>query len=847
MSEEQLMSVPCQFGENGNFLLERELGRGGMGGVYMGRDKMLDRPIAVKIMLREYGQDKTFVEKFKKEAQAAARLIHPNIAQIYSYGLADGMPYIAMELVAGGSLYRLMQNFGAKIDVARTLKICEQVAQALRCAADQGVVHGDVKPENILLDAGGNAKLVDFGLAAMQNDLSEIWGTPYYIAPEKVRKQPVDYRADMYSLGATLYHALTGVPPFDGPDAMAVVKARFEKTPKKPSELRPGLTPQIDELVMRMLAERPDDRYPTFEALLDAFHQVMTSGIAAKTVRVEPVRLTSTHSRRIVLKGRRPMTVRLTGQIAADGTPGAVADKTAASMQNIPRGDEEDEESGGNVVLKAVAVVVAVIVVIGLIAGGLAWYKAADKAAQERSLNEQLGKGASLARASIEKTREAAGKFSAEFGAFASEVVATCQKTTDELAALAKDKYPAGVLAQMRPPKTKELLEAEASTNAAPAARSAAGTAPVNRSKTAAAKPAAAPVQAPLPVPAEGEAPAFVKDAQDLWKRAYTAQAAIIRVQTGMRAVVVLCDQARDVNGHGEEALRQLEALNNEARDLYEQTKGNPAVEAVQKAKGYVNSRGPKLVEKVRRQMREAEMRAEREAKRKAAADAEAARRKAEEEARKAASADEVSRAKACFESLPERYFRSLDWKGAMRALEFVEKDPAKPFVTAEGFLQIKTEQKKVAMMESVQAIMQRNLENYMFGRGELRGWVCRKATDSYLDVAKGDQTRKLTWKKFYDEYPVNMSELINKFIRHGRKNGNPHLTQRTQTEALLGAALTLRIICVNEPTAATWGEQLAKEAVKGANNTYYFNLAKEFFPDIDFSEIAKEIEAEQI
>ena len=848
MSEEQLIAVPCQFGENGNFLIEREMGCGGMGGVYMGRDKMLDRPVAVKIMLREYGKDAAFVEKFKKEAQAAARLIHPNIAQIYSYGISDGMPYIAMELVAGGSLYQLMQHYGAKLDVARTLKICEQVAQALRCAADQGLVHGDIKPENILLDANGNAKLVDFGLAAMQHDSTEIWGTPYYIAPEKVRKQPIDYRADMYSLGGTLYHALTGVPPFDGADAAAVVKARFGAPPRKPSELRPELTPQIDELVMRMLAESPEDRYPTFEALLDAFHQVMTSGIAAKTAQLaSPRTVTSAHSRRIVLKGRRTMAIKRPGAAADADVEAPAAEGGDGNVPPFARTDgaaesDEEEESGGSIVWKAVGAVVGVLAVAGLIAGGLVWYKAADKAKQEREVVEQIRKGAELARASIGKTREAAAKFSDEFGSFAAGVVQTCQKTSDELAAAAKDRYPANVLALMRPPKSKELLEAESSTNVVASAQSSAASVATNGAKAA-----SVPAPAPSAPPAEGELPSFVKDMNDLWTRAYTAQAAIIRIQHGMRAAIAACDKAKTVEGDSEEALRKLEAINNEAKDLYDQTKGLPSVEAVQKAKGYVNSRGPKLVEKVKRQMYEAKMRAAREAKKKAAEAEEAAKQKAEEEARKAAAADEVGRAKACFEGLPERYFRSLDWKGALRALEFVEKDPVKPFTTAEGSLQIKTEQKKVAMMESVQTIMQRNLANYTFGRAELRGWVCRKATDSYLDIAKGDRTRKLTWKKFYDEYPVNMSELINKFIRHGRENGRPRLTQRTQTEALLGAALTLRIICVNEPTAAKWGEQLAKEAVKGANSTYYFNLAKEFFPDIDFSEVAKEIEAEQI
>ena len=127
---EPLIQTPGVFGENENFLLERELGTGGMGGVYMGRDKMLDRPVAVKVMLKEYGDDPEFVEKFKKEAQSVARLIHPNIAQIYSYNIYDGMPYIAMELVTGGSLFQIMQNTGANSDVPRVMKICEQVAQA---------------------------------------------------------------------------------------------------------------------------------------------------------------------------------------------------------------------------------------------------------------------------------------------------------------------------------------------------------------------------------------------------------------------------------------------------------------------------------------------------------------------------------------------------------------------------------------------------------------------------------------------------------------------------------------------------------------------------------------------
>ena len=125
-----LIKTPGVFGDNGNFLLEREIGSGGMGGVYMGRDKRLDRPVAVKVMLKELGADADFVERFKKEAQAAARLIHPNIVQVYSYGICEGMPYIAMELAAGGSLFSLMGVAPGKTDIQRVLKVCQQIGRA---------------------------------------------------------------------------------------------------------------------------------------------------------------------------------------------------------------------------------------------------------------------------------------------------------------------------------------------------------------------------------------------------------------------------------------------------------------------------------------------------------------------------------------------------------------------------------------------------------------------------------------------------------------------------------------------------------------------------------------------
>ncbi|MBO6167821.1 MAG: serine/threonine protein kinase, partial [Kiritimatiellae bacterium] len=479
MSEEQLIATPGVFGENGNFLLERELGRGGMGGVYMGRDKMLDRPVAVKVMLKEYGSDQEFVGKFKREAQAAARLIHPNIAQIYSYGFSDGMPYIAMELVAGGSLDALMKHYGAEIDVPRVMKICEQVAQALRCAADQGLVHGDVKPENILLDANGNAKLVDFGLAAMQKDTDEIWGTPYYIAPEKCRKQEVDYRADMYSLGGTLYHALTGVAPFEGDDANEVVRKRFMGPPRKPSEVRPGLSPQIDKLVMTMLAQEPKDRYPSFEALLEEFKKVMTTGLSSTSPidgEAVPSGAASSGPKVVVRGGKKVMmrprkTLKRPSLAAAGVSPAENAEaegsqgSEGAEEAKSASGDDDDEEGGGNLGLKMLGVVVGIVAAIGIVVGGLFWYQASSKAKEEAAYRKQIAGGFEKARQSLMATKAAATGFADNMDEFAANTLKTCNENTKAVREVLASRYPEEVLAMLTPAEPAELVAARNALN----------------------------------------------------------------------------------------------------------------------------------------------------------------------------------------------------------------------------------------------------------------------------------------------------------------------------------------------------------------------------------------------
>lgn len=254
-----------------NFLLLELLGRGGMGAVYRALDETLGRYVAIKVMRRSLAADRKFVENFLREARAAAALSHPNVVQVYSCGEWRGQLYIVMELVDGGKLDEEISK-GEPMDEVRALEIALDVAEGLRAAAEIGLVHGDIKPANILFDSHGTAKVADFGLARFahreKETGKEIWGTPYYIAPEKARGQTVDHRADIYSLGATIYHALGAKPPFEGETATDVVLARLKNPAIGLRVIRPGLQPETADVVARMLEADPFMRYPTYESLI---------------------------------------------------------------------------------------------------------------------------------------------------------------------------------------------------------------------------------------------------------------------------------------------------------------------------------------------------------------------------------------------------------------------------------------------------------------------------------------------------------------------------------------------------------------------------------------------------
>ena len=247
---------------------EELVGRGGMGVVYRARDLRLKRTVALKLMAPELAADERFRERFEREAELAMALEHPNAVPIHDAGELDGRLYLVMRFVEGTDLRTLLRAEGA-LEPRRALRIVSQVANALDAAHTKGLVHRDVKPSNILLDANEHAYLADFGLTRRLGDGSaqagdgRSLGTPAYLAPEQIEGRTVDGRADVYSLGCLLYECLTGEPPFAAPSRLAVAWAHLEEDPPSASERNPHLPDGLDAVLRKAMAKEPDDRYAT--------------------------------------------------------------------------------------------------------------------------------------------------------------------------------------------------------------------------------------------------------------------------------------------------------------------------------------------------------------------------------------------------------------------------------------------------------------------------------------------------------------------------------------------------------------------------------------------------------
>jgi len=308
------LTIPVMLGQ---FMLVEKMGSGGMGAVYRALDTALNRYVAIKVMKATLGEDSKLVQSFISEAQAAAALNHRNIVQIYSCGQERGQPYIVMELVTGGKMNQMFSR-DEPMDEVRLLRIAVDVAEGLKAANEVGLVHGDIKPENILIDQAGTAKIVDFGLAQFvnaQKERGEIWGTPYYISPERARGNKADHRSDIYSLGATMFHALSGQPPFDGKTAADVVLARLKHPPPNLLELKPHLQTQTVELIDRMMAADPYLRYPNSASLKTDMNAALNAAKDAKSASKQKQKKSRPH---LVVAGIAMLAVVALGLMAAN-------------------------------------------------------------------------------------------------------------------------------------------------------------------------------------------------------------------------------------------------------------------------------------------------------------------------------------------------------------------------------------------------------------------------------------------------------------------------------------------------------------------------------------------------
>jgi serine/threonine-protein kinase len=254
--------------------VERRLGSGGMAAVFLARHAVLDTPLAVKVLHPHLAREPEMRTRFRREAEAAARLRHPHVVSIVDYGWGPGVEYLVMPFLAGGSLADAMAG-RRTVAADRAAAVAAQAAQGLDYAHRHGIVHRDVKPDNVLFDEDGHAVVTDFGIAsarfhARMTATGRAMGTPHYMSPEQAMGRLLDGRSDVYALGVLLYEMLAGDPPFDGPDSYAVGYKHVHEAPVPIEVAAPGVPPALAAIVMRSLAKSPEERFQRANDLADA-------------------------------------------------------------------------------------------------------------------------------------------------------------------------------------------------------------------------------------------------------------------------------------------------------------------------------------------------------------------------------------------------------------------------------------------------------------------------------------------------------------------------------------------------------------------------------------------------
>ena len=345
----------------GRYLIKDKVGSGGMATVYRAQDQVLDRTVAIKIMLPQYAADATFAARFKQEAQAAAGLQSPYIVGIYDWGKDGDTYYIVMEYLRGTDLKSGIRSHGA-LDPKKVAQIGSQICGALSVAHKHEIIHRDIKPQNIMVLPDGNIKVMDFGIARAKNSHltqdNNVLGTAHYVSPEQTRGQELGPTSDIYSLGVVMYECATGQVPFDGDDAISVALKQVNELPVPPSQINPNVDGDLERIILKCMEKDPANRFQT----ADELRRVLNSYLAGRTVDVpEPTRVIAAGEG---ATATRVMTDQTQAMARPVGGAAAVNAQTHTVTGQFDSSAYADDGKGGKG--KIVAAVVAVVAVVAI-------------------------------------------------------------------------------------------------------------------------------------------------------------------------------------------------------------------------------------------------------------------------------------------------------------------------------------------------------------------------------------------------------------------------------------------------------------------------------------------------